>query len=75
MSMRYIRDMYKVPAKRGMLVHIYYKYGDAWSLAKMGRITSATHLLFVDGGGPYHPTQGVVYFDEDGKMICDTRVK
>ena len=81
MSMKAVREYYGVPAKRGMWVEVYYLplgWGrggaDVWRLAKRGRITSATHSLFIDGGGPYHPRYGVVYFEkEGGAVLLDTR--
>ena len=79
MSMAYVRKTYGVPAKRGMKVEVYYRrrlnrdQPVVWHLAKRGRITSATHHLFIDGGGPYHPRHGVVYLDGDGGVLLDAR--
>jgi len=72
-EMAYIRKCYGVPARRGMRVDAYYRHGGAWHLALRGRITSAGHRLHLDGGGPYHPTYGLVYLGEDGSVLCDTR--
>jgi len=72
MTMEYVRKTYNVPAKRGMQVKIYYKVDDKWILAKAGRISSASHYIHVDGI-PFHPTDDVVYFDEDGNVLLDTR--
>lgn len=85
MTMQYVRDTYRVPAKRGRCVRVYYRphgwgrlpVGDPrrWVLAKEGRITSASHHLHIDGGGPYHPRYGVVYLDDDGEtVLLDTRL-
>jgi hypothetical protein len=31
-------------------------------------------VLYVSGGGPYHPTYGVVYLADDGEtVLLDTR--
>lgn len=81
MSMQYVRDTYGVPAKRGRLVEIFYRYSRSrtysraeWRLWCRGRITSATNVLYVSGGGPYHPTYGVVYLADDGEtVLLDTR--
>lgn len=54
-------DGYGVPAKRGRRVRIY--FDDGRRLAKIGRITSASHYIHVDGS-PFHPTEGVLE-DED----------
>ena len=72
-GMAYIRTRYGVPAKRGMRVDAYYRHGGAWHLALRGRITSASHRLHLNGGGPYHPTYGLVYLDDEGNVLCDTR--
>ena len=80
MTMQYIRDTYGVPAKRGMLVEAYYRrqpWGDAvpvdgWTLVKRGKITRATHYIFVDGV-PFHPTGNIVYYSDDGEVLMDTR--
>lgn len=79
MSMKYVRDTYGVPAKRGMTVEVYYRrrpWGedpiDDWILSKRGRITSASHYIHVDRV-PFHPTHGVVYYDADGEVLMDTR--
>jgi hypothetical protein len=79
MSMKWIRDTYGVPAKRGMLVDIYYQMrmcsmegGSIWVLAKKGKITSASMYIHVDGVA-FHPTYGVVYFDKNGEVLLDTR--
>lgn len=75
MSMEYVRKTYGVPAKRGMWVEVYFqRHRCGWTLAKRGRITSASHHLHIDGGGPYHPTYGMVYLDrEGGEILMDTR--
>jgi hypothetical protein len=72
MSMAYIRKYYKVPAKRGMTVEAYRKHHDGWQLAYRGRITSASCYVHIDGM-PFHPTWGLVYYDKDGSVLCDTR--
>lgn len=72
MTMQYVRDTYNVPAKRGRLVHIYFKRNNRWELAYSGRIRSASHLIHVDGIG-FHPRHGVVYMADDGKILLDTR--
>lgn len=75
MSMQYVRDTYGVPAKRGRRVDVYFQRGNppVWTLAASGRITSASHHLHVDGAGPYHPTYGLVYLDDNGGVLLDTR--
>ena len=73
MSMEYIRKHYSVPAKRGRRVEVYYRdCDDRWRLAARGRISSASNFIHVDGT-PYHPTHGVVYLDDDGGVLLDTR--
>jgi len=72
MSMKYIRDAYGVPAKRGMWVEAYYRFRGQWRLAARGRITSAINYIHVNGV-PLHPTKGVVYYGDDGEILCDTR--
>jgi hypothetical protein len=80
MTMKYVRDTYGVPAKRGMLVEVYYQrrpWGEGaavgdWLLAKRGRITSASSHIHVEGV-PYHPTDNVVYYGDDGEVLMDTR--
>jgi hypothetical protein len=73
MSMSYIRDRYNVPAKRGRMVEIYYRHASGWRLAKRGRIASASNYIHVDGL-PFHPTQNVVYYGDDGVTVLkDTR--
>jgi len=82
MTMEWVREHYRVPAKRGRLVEVYYRpagwgrlpQGDPrrWRLAKRGRITSASCYIHVDGV-PFHPTAGVVYLDDDGSVLMDTR--
>lgn len=82
MSMKYARDTYGVPAKRGMLVEVYYRrqpWGEGapvgeWILAKRDRITSASHYIHV-GGIPFHPTNNVVYYGDDGEVLMDTMEK
>ena len=71
MTMQYVRDTYNVPAKRGRRVEVYYRFGDQWRLAKCGRISSASAYIHVDGV-PFHPTDGVVYYD-GAKVLLDTR--
>lgn len=74
MSMKYIREAYGVPAKRGRLVRVYKKdqYG-AWQCLTEGRITSACCHIRVNGR-PYHPTWNVVYLDDGGEtVLMDTR--
>ena len=79
MSMQRIRDTYRVPAKRGMRVEVYSQCYDRtstrmrWELVLCGRITSASHHLHIDGGGPYHPRAVIVYFGDNGEVLCDTR--
>lgn len=69
MSMSHIRAVYGVPAKRGMLVEVYMSNG---RLAYRGRIRSASNHIHVDGV-PFHPTDNVVYFDDSGRVLLDTR--
>ena len=56
MSFQYIRNMYKVPAKRGGRVEVTQMNGAVF----LGTITHATHYVFVRLDGeeharPYHP--------------------
>ena len=52
-----------------------------WALGFRGEILSADSHLYVRGmwngkivrRGPYHPTDGVVYFDREGCALLDTR--
>jgi hypothetical protein len=74
MTMQYVRDTYGVPAKRGRSVKVYYRFLGAWKLAKAGRISSASSYIHVDGA-PFHPTEGVVYFDDAGAVLLDTRIE
>ena len=74
MSMDYVREAYGVPAKRGMRVRLASDPGGV----VLGRVTSATHYVFVrwDGSGhhpwPYHPTD-LVYLAEDGTELWPCR--
>ena len=80
MSMSYIRDTYKDPAKRGMYIQVY-KYiglsqdgfGRVWEMINAGRITSSRNGYIVVNKRSYHPTDGIVYFDDENKVLCDTR--
>lgn len=67
MTMKYVRDYYGVPAKRGMHVKIFTGHG-----VDEGRITSACQYIRVNGKN-YHPTWQVVYYDEKGNILKDTR--
>lgn len=77
MSMKYVRDRYGVPAKRGRKVEIYYRRGGRWQIAARGVITSASDYIHVrcgsSGGIPFHPARGVVYLNDDGSVLLDTR--
>jgi len=75
MSMAYVRDTYGVPAKRGRKVALYYQPpGGGWRLAGVGRITSASNYIHVNGRYSAHPLDGVVYYDDDGEtVLLDTR--
>ena len=69
---------YGVPAKRGRRVECwsYRRRGGvmAWELVHKGRITSASGAyLYIDSLGPWHPTSGLVYLDDDGEIMHDTR--
>ena len=75
MSMEYVRTRYNVPAKRGRRVQVY--LGDG-RLAFDGRIASASHYIHVRTDSDsrsiaFHPTWNVVYFDDDGSILADTR--
>jgi len=72
MSMEYVRKTYGVPAKRGRLVEVYYRFQGLWRLAVRDRITSASNCIYV-GGVPVHPTDNVVYLADDNSVILDTR--
>ena len=71
MSMKYVRDTYGVPAKRGMFVQVFSGCRPDY-LVYEGRISSASHYIHVDGM-PFHPTDNVVYFDNEGNILHDTR--
>lgn len=73
MSMEYVRKTYGVPAKRGMRVELYYRWRGEWRLAGRGKITSASQYIYIDGIA-YHPRDGVVYLDDSGNVLCDTRL-
>jgi len=79
MSMAYVRDTYGVPAKRGMWVEVFYLAGRRrWRIALRGHITSASNYIYVksERGGrpvPCHPMYGVVYYDNGGNVLLDTR--
>jgi hypothetical protein len=80
MSLSYIRDTYNVPAKRGMYIQVY-KYvglspdgfGRVWEMIEAGRITSSKGGYIRANKRSYHPTDGVIYFSEEDKVLCDTR--
>jgi hypothetical protein len=73
MSMKWVRDYYGVPAKRGMRIEAYYPQRDgSWRLAYEGKISSASNYIHVDGI-PFHPTWNIVYYDDDGNILKDTR--
>lgn len=73
MSMKYIRKTYGVPAKRGMFVEIYSDlYRWRYQCVYRGYITSASNYIHVNGI-PFHPTKCVVYYDDKGNVIKDTR--
>lgn len=71
MNFDYIRETYKVPAKRGMKV----QYRDAQGELHDGVITSTrgAYLMIrmtpLKHPRPYHPTYCLDYFDKDGKCI------
>jgi len=70
MSMKYIRDTYGVPAKRGMRIEYHQPGFDVY----VGRITSARgSCLWVDGSMVLHPTYQIVYLADDGTVLLDTR--
>jgi hypothetical protein len=68
MSMKYIRDYYKVPAKRGGRIRYTDEHGDKWD----GRITAASDqylLVHIPGWhlqrARLHPTWNVEYLDNE----------
>ncbi len=71
MSMEYIRDTYRVPAKRGGRV----EYSGDRGGPRLGTITGtqSAHLLIkLDGEpepSPYHPTWELRYLDANGPEI------
>lgn len=67
--MEYLRKTYGVPAKRGMFVQIHTGRG----MVHEGRITSCSGNYFCMGGSLWHPTWNVVYYDDDGNVLLDTR--
>jgi len=71
MSAKWVRKTYRVPAKRGMYVEIYGRHG---VMVYEGRISSFSNYIHVDGM-PFHPTDGVVYYNEYGSVLLDTREK
>ena len=69
-----VRATYNVPAKRGRKVRSWYKNDGHWSLALEGRITSSCGgYLWINGIGPFHPTYGLEYLNDDGTCLLDTR--
>lgn len=73
MGMAYVREYYGVPAKRGRRVKAFYWCNGRWALAADGRITSASQRVHI-GGVPFHPTDNLVYFADDGlTVLLDTR--
>lgn len=77
MSMKYIRDYYNVPAKKGMRIQAFFKKHVnnetfKWVFAFEGKITSASHYIHCNGI-PFHPTEGIVYYSDDGHILLDTR--
>ena len=81
MSMAYIRKTYGVPAKRGRVVEVWEwrrREGSTceWRCVRKGRITSSLgQYLRIDGDGPWHPTDGLVYLSESGEVLFDSRPK
>ena len=72
MSMEYIRKNYGVPANRGRRFQSYVFAAGKWTLVYEGRITSATHYIR-SKWARFHPTSGIVYLNEDGTVLMDTR--
>lgn len=64
MGLRYVRDRYRVPARRG---------GRVWIDGRVGTITSASHHIRVRFDGerhstPCHPTWRVEYLDDTNRI-------
>jgi hypothetical protein len=69
-AMAYIRKTYGVPAKRGMRARVVV----GARLYCEGRITSADGgCIVIDGRYRYHCTWNVVYLNDDGSVLHDTR--
>jgi len=79
MTLQYVRGMYGVPAEAGRRVEAYYNCGGEWHIALRGKLAAkATHYVWIEsdaGGtfGPFHPTYGMVYLDDEGAVLHDTR--
>jgi len=85
MTMKYIRDTYNVPAKRGMYVEIYESFKlvhsdsdqpvvTGWILSARGEISGSKGPYLRVNGKLYHPTAGVVYLEGMlGCVLLDTR--
>jgi hypothetical protein len=71
MGMKYIRDTYGVPAKRGMRVDFVQFTGETVSGTITG--TYCAHLVVKHGGEKrpfyYHPTWNISYYDDMGNKI------
>lgn len=75
-GLKYIRDYYDVPAKRGGRVRIYPRKGRF----EAGTITGASEngrlLVRLDGcrySLSYHPRGPIVYLDAEGAVMADMR--
>lgn len=67
MSMKYVRDTYGVPAKRGRRFIYVWPDGDRQEFT----ITSAKGGYIRSGPRTFHPTYGIVYLNDDGSVLMD----
>jgi len=71
MSLKYIRDTYGVPARRGRFVEIRFPEGNLYA---SGTIRGAVRGRLKIGKFNFHPTWNVIYFSEDRNSVeMDTR--
>lgn len=70
MSLEYIREHYGVPARRNMRFRAYTSDG---RLAYEGTIWAGSHYIHAVRGPGFHPTWNIVYLNDDGSVLMDTR--
>ena len=84
-GMEWIRKTYNVPAKRGRKVCVWnWRWPHRWEVAFEGTITSACRggpYLWIRNNkeakttGPFHPTFGIEYLNDDGSTLLDARTR